>query len=1354
MADRPLFQRAPRIYPNLPGGEIEIPAPPSPPSEPKTMLVSVLLPAALAVGMLVATVVTMAASQMMMAVLSLGFMGVSSLVSLVNYVSQKREHKRATTERLAQYRAMLENKRRQMEALRDQQLSASREADPEPTECVARAQRRDSRLWERSPHDEDFLRLRVGTGRRPFLVNIKAPKLEEAGRPDPLAADALKLRGAFAEVDDAPVVLPLAEAGAMGVAGPRERVREATRALLLQIATHHSPDEVKIVAVFPADEGDEWLWLRWLPHTWAEDRRHRYLADDRDAAHRLLDGLHGLLGRRRQMASRPESRDAKPSPALVFVLADPNLVAGEPILPVLLQEGKALGAFSILLADSREGLLKGCRAVVELHSGHSLLIEASQGGGQAPFRVDAAPVDLLERLGQAMAPIRLQTLARPGDIPTSVPLLSLLGVERPQDLDVAGRWQRGEPYRTLAVPIGLRAGARPLMLDLHESGHGPNGLVAGTVGSGKTELVQSLIAALAVNYHPHEVAFVLLDFKGGDLLSPLRPLPHVVNTLTDLELDQVPRALLSLEAELARRERLFGEVRANLGVDINHIDDYLKLKRQGKVQESLPYLVLIADEFTVLKSARPDDMQRFVTIAVKGRGLGFRMILMAQKPAGVISEQIDANSRFRLCLRVARMEDSQDVLRRPDAADLTGAGRAYLSVDNNRIFELFQAAWSGAPYAPGVQASDPLEILAVNLDGSRNPVRLSPKPLAIQAPTTQLQAVVAHLSRVAQQQGIRRLPGAWLPPLPQQVALESIRPTRGWDGSRWQPATGWMEPMVGLLDDPAHQAQPPLTLYLAQEGNLAVYGAPGSGKTTLLETLVTSLAMDHSPEDVHLYLLDFGGRTLTVFTELPHVGAVILADEAERLQRLLRYLAREMEERRERFGRAGVNTLPAYRRATGGRLPAIVVMLDNYAGFFGLYPDSEEALAQIARDGKNLGVHLVLTAGTPLLRPKLTSSITMVVALELADRSEYANAIGRLGQFEPPQLPGRGLIRGNPPLEFHTALPAAADSEAGRSAALRDLAGRMQAAWTGPRPAPIGVLPDVVPLCSLLQPAEHPPAESGSSLAVPLGLDVETLAPFSLDLRDGPHFLVTGTLQSGKTTLLRSWLLALGEVLTPEQLYLYLVDFGRAGLLPLRGLPHMRRYADTEDSLDEALVEVAGLLKERRGRLEQARQDAGTFDELAWMAREPAVVVACDDFDLVNGNARSGSKQTLEHLIRRERGMGLHVLVAALVSELAAMYDGPAKALKELQTGFILGSSDYNDVQVVSLRLPGGEGGKPLPSGQGYYTRRGRYRQVKIAHCQAGPLALTEWVARIRSRCRGETGATMYDPVDASDAGS
>ena len=1198
---------------------------------------------------------------------SLPMMLVTYIWPVVGYIQQKRAFRRAAQTRAERYRQYLHARRTELQQVWTEQQAALRQVDPDPAECHRRVKHRDPRLWERSPGDRDFLHLRMGIGTAPFAIRLKIARDTAStwAEPDPLSQEAHALVGDLETVPQVPVTLSVPEVGIAGLAGPRQRVLEGVRSLLLHMAAHHSPDEVKVVALFPADEQDQWTWLRWLPHVWSEDGRRRYLAADREGAVRILDELHDTLTRRKA-----------PSPFFVMILADPSLAENTAAMPLLLDSPVQRGAATFVLAGSREGLPRECRAIIHLQGQGGELLETGEALKATPFVPDAAPADLAESFARAMAPIRIRRMTSPSATPTGVALFDLFGVSAVPELPLLELWQTAQPGRSLAVPVGLKAGGEALLLDVHEKGHGPHGLVAGATGSGKSELLQAVIASLAVHFHPHDLAFILVDYKGGALANVFRELPHLIGSITNLHGNLATRALAALKGELRRRQTLLGEN------GVSHVDDYQRLYREHRTAEPMPHLLFIVDEFAELKAEQPEFMRELISAVRVGRSLGVHLILATQKPAGVVDDQIWSNSRFRLCLRVERPEDSREVLKRPDAADLTNPGRAFFQVGNDECFDLFQAAWGGAPYIPGGPVVGTEAVAEVVLDGSR--YVLSPLPKNRSSQGQQLQVLVQHIAAVAQKAGIHRLPGPWLPPLPEQVILADL--VTPWKGPYWDPPQSWIEPVIGLVDNPQQQQQVPLRLPLGRDGHLAVYGAPGVGKTTFLRTLVTSLCLEHSPADLNLYLLDFGGRVLSLFSGYPHVGAVVLSDEEERLTRLFRFLTREVEIRKEAFGRAGVTTLPAYRLTAVEPLPAVVVVVDNFEGLTSSYPDAEETVAQLAREGSSYGIHLVLTASSYAgVRMRVSSNIMLTVALQQNDPGDYAMIVGRTGGLVPMSLPGRGLVRFQPPLEFQTALPFSGETEVERNRQQKALAQAMSAAWGGPRVREIAVLPEVVRLATVT------PA---------IGLEVETLEPLSPHLRDGPHFLIAGPPESGKSTLLRTWLLALADRFTPAEATFYLVDFRGDGLEALQNLPHARPLIMGDDALTEAIAEIDLTLKERRQLPDAAA---------------PSVVLAIDHFSAFRDGAGAINQEELERLVRRERGLGFHLLLAGATDDLSSAWDGVAKALKDGQTGFILGSADHSDLALLGVRVPHGDSGKLLPPGTGYFSCRGRARKFRAA---------------------------------------
>ncbi|MGQ9710854.1 MAG: type VII secretion protein EssC, partial [Anaerolineae bacterium] len=1357
---------SPRTFPSLPTGEVEIQAPPQAPARPTSSLVAVLLPFSftiLALGVSVAFVATNPTYLLISVPMMLG----SGLVGLFNYSGERSKYQRTVEERQRMYTAYLQQRHQELTALADRQRQAALSLHPDPRTCLAIARRDPDaapRLWERSsglerPRDPDFLHLRLGTGRLAAAFKVKPPPAPaQVGEADELLQQAMQLAASFQTVDGVPIALPLADVGAAGLAGPRPAVLDSARALLVQMAALHAPHEVKLVAFLPDHELDQWEWIRWLPHIWDEERKRRFIAVTPDQAQALAADFFPLL-QRRALKGGGEDTKVLFSQTYLFLFADPALygpaadTAGiGPLLRLILTQGAAIGAYGLFLGDRPEALPGACGAVVDLAAGRLRLMgPPTQEIPFSPDQVNAAWADTFAR---TLAPIRLRPLAATVGLPSTVSLLALLKAPAPQDIPISSLWGARDTHQSLEAPVGLGPGGGPLLVNFQDTARGGDGshaMVGGTTGTGKTRFLQTLVTLLAVHHHPHDVNFILIDYKGGDLLRGLEDLPHVVGTLANLEKQDaqavlVERLFVCLEAELRRRRNLLG------GADINTYQrDFL----QGKRTEAVPHLFVIIDEFAEMIRNSPDRAamtKRLLSIGATGRSLGVHLVLATQDPSGVVNDELRNNINTRLCLRMGSREASQAILRRPDAYEhITSAqvGRAILQVGNNDRFEMFQVAWGGDPYRPGRSDVVSAALYEVKLNGERVPLRAY-RPLA-PAGQTQLDALISQIVAVAQAEGIGRLGSPLLPPLREQVFLSELRAGEpGWNGAGWdaRPGAEWPAPIIGQLDDLENQVQPLLRLPLSREGHLVLFGEPGSGKTTFVQTLVTSLALDHSPSDVHLYLLDFSGQRLLFLRGFPHVGDVFLADDVDRLKRFFRFLTRELETRKGKFARLGAANLKEYRALGGDPLPAIVTILEDYDAFNRMCQDRNldlsDTLAQLVREGGAYGLHFVLTMVGPNTFPtRLATSISLAASFHLATR-DYAMAVGPTGGMEPAPLPGRGLLKGPPLLEFQTALPADGATDAERTRALQALMEQMERAWgQRPRPALFPPIPAVVGLSHLVTPAPTWPDTPPEGYTAAFALDVDDPdRPFEVPLADGPYFLIAGTPRCGKTSLLLAWALALAERYPPSALTGYAVDFRGGGLDVLRDLPHFSalqtskgrkgapRYITAEDHLAAALAEIEALMQKRQDDLAKARQKAG-FNLRAWVRSLPALWMLIDDYDAFKAEADAAHQDLLNLNLKRWRDLGFYLAVAGPIGEMETDW-GWIKLLRDNPVGFQMGTAQLN--QIFKINLPSDHPAKLLAPGEAFYVHRGLFRHLKMADPHVGPLSPHQWVEQIRKR--------------------
>ncbi|WP_170241548.1 type VII secretion protein EssC, partial [Streptococcus suis] len=511
------------------------------------------------------------------------------------------------------------------------------------------------------------------------------------------------------------------------------------------------------------------------------------------------------------------------------------------------------------------------------------------------------------------------------------------------------------------------------------------------------------------NFHPHDVAFLLIDYKGGGMANLFKDLPHLLGTITNLDGAQSMRALVSINAELKRRQRLFATH------DVNHINQYQKKYKLGEVSEPMPHLFLISDEFAELKTNQPDFMKELVSTARIGRSLGIHLILATQKPSGVVDDQIWSNSRFKLALKVADRSDSMEMLKTPDAAEITQVGRGYLQVGNNEVYELFQSAWSGADYQPDKdeQGIEDHTIYAINDIGQYEILNEDLSGLdqaeSIKEVPSELQAIVSKLKALTERLSIKALPQPWLPPLSKEIFLQDLRPQGFKD--LWGQASGLVA-RLGMVDIPSRQSQEVLEHDFEKDGHIALFSSPGMGKSTFVQTLVMDLARQLTPEELHFYLLDFGTNGLLPLRDLPHTADLLMAEDTEKLTKFMRRIKEELAKRKAAFSRYAVPNLTLYRQASGDELPVIFLVLDNFDGLkeASLGAEMETLLQTLAREGASLGIYLILTAGrSGALRPGLQASLKTRLALKLTDDVESRTIVGR-HQHVMEEVPGRGLV--------------------------------------------------------------------------------------------------------------------------------------------------------------------------------------------------------------------------------------------------------------------------------------------------------------------------------------------------------
>ncbi|MCL1829736.1 MAG: type VII secretion protein EssC, partial [Oscillospiraceae bacterium] len=1075
---------------------------------------------------------------------------------------------------------------------------------------------------------DDFMTLRAGSGSVPLRVNIKTPKQPLSLETDPLLEKGVQIAEKYAHVNDCPITFDILRNPTGGIIGDRRSAVALAQSLIVHAAAHHSYDELKIIVLSSPGELGSWRGARWLPHIFDNDRRERYIAADADGALAILNKFEDVITQRiRETSGADSSQTRMQLPFLLFICADAGMTERHGIMRCLTRNDPNLGVGAVFLFDDIAGLPKECSVIMDVSGDKGIIYSKDNSDAKEHFRLDSMNGAMLDDFARMMAPVRIENVFESAQLPASVSFLQGFGVGKPQELPIEANWQNSVPSRSMSVPIGVKQNGEPFRFDIHEKFYGPHGLVAGMTGSGKSEMVQSWILSMAVRFPPQAVSFVLIDFKGTGLILPFRSLPHLAGTISDLDTN-IGRNLIALENELSRRKALLDQY------GVSNISSYLNMYNEGKARESLAYLFVVIDEFAEFRVRFPDFMQAVDRIFAIGRTLGVHIILLTQKPANVVNEKMNANTRFRWCLKVAGSADSKDMLRHPDAAKITVPGRAYVQVGEDEVYEQIQTYWSGAPYNPerGPSIRRDAKISVVNLAGSRASYETE-KTTGFRAEKNEIDAVVDHLDNYVRKNNIDRARNIWTDKLPEQVMLAEIL-TIAFDGEDWNNKNTGLYIPVGKIDDPRSQSQYPLRLAPHEEGHFAVYGAPGTGKTTLLQTTVMSAALSFPPDQVNIYIMDFGGGSMNIFRELPHVGGIAVAGEDEKIDKLAKLISRELDERRQKFSSLGIVSIDAYREASGEKLPYIILVLDNFAPVQGMYPELESFFVNMTRDGGSYGIYLLVSAvGAMGLPFRIAQNIKSAAALRMTDKGDYAAIVGRTDGLEPENNPGRGLIRNAPPLEFQSALPASGKSENERIASIRALAALMNEKWRGVRPAGIPVMPERVTL------------EMIKSKDICVGLGAEDMRPAALPGSNEPFTIISGKGED-KSVLLRVIIRQYSEKLHDASIAL--LDSPSGGLAPAKA--YSGAYCSSGGDSDVYIDSLIPELNERRTR--RAEDGASDFTPL---------VIAIDDLGTFFDAVSNETINRLAAITTLGSGLNVYLLAAGDIDDISKLYYGGDK---------------------------------------------------------------------------------------------
>ena len=889
-------------------------------------------------------------------------------------------------------------------------------------ECAERIIREKSSLWERVIGQYDFLKLRLGIGTIAMSTEVKYPEKKFTMEDDILQRAMLSIAEEPKMLHNVPISISLADNIAVGLYGEKSATENFLKALILQMISLHSYDELKIMIIVDEDSERDWEFTKYIPHFWTEDKKVRFFASNSDEVKEFSSFLEKNVIIRQDSINR---NHLEFSPYYVLVSTNNKLSKKCEALFKLLKSNGKIGFSALFIGENFNDFPKETKTVIHVNGKNTKLFDKDDtSGAQVVFDAEYSTNENFSSISQKIANIELDLNEQQYLMPSTLTFLEMFSVGKVEHLNSLTRWKDNNPTKTLQTPVGVNSQGDLFNLDLHEKYHGPHGLVAGMTGSGKSEFIITYILSLAVNYHPDEVSFILIDYKGGGLAGAFEntdkgiKLPHLAGTITNLDGASIKRSLISIQSELRRRQEIFNEALKITNEGTMDIYKYQQLYRDKVVSQPLPHLFIVSDEFAELKTQQPDFMEQLISAARIGRSLGVHLILATQKPSGVVDDQIWSNSKFRVCLKVQERADSQDMIKCPDAAELTQTGRFYLQVGYNEFFALGQSAWCGADYIPtdvvekstdsSIQVVDNLGRVAMNIIPEQ-------KRKVGRGNSKQIVSVVKYLSDLAKEENISVRP-LWLEPIPECIFINELEEKYG-KTSR----NTYLDPLVGEYDDPFNQKRGVLTLPISKDGNCLIYGSSGSGKTTFLTTLCYSLINNHNANELNLYIIDFGSETLKAFERAPQVGGFITSSDEEMLINLFKMLQTEMNSRRGLFSDYG-GDYAGYCKNSGRIVPNIVVVLNNYAGFVEQYEDLQDDFSLLSRDGVKYGIYFIVSASnTNAVRYRTQQNFKIMMTMQLNDPTDYSIIVGKTDGLIPSNYKGRGLVSLDRVYEFQTA---------------------------------------------------------------------------------------------------------------------------------------------------------------------------------------------------------------------------------------------------------------------------------------------------------------------------------------------
>lgn len=1273
----PKFNRNTRVLTKINDEKIEILDPPPIPKKPKNDLIGRLLPS---LSMVLISVV-MASGGGAFVLFSL----VSSVVGIVTGVrgvrNAKKDYKKEKKDRVKKYTNYIDRKKNEIAQARQEEKDILCDKYISERQEIGRLKNFSHDLFDRCREDEDFLEVRLGIGKREAERKIEYKKQERLEVEDELQNVPKELHDQYKYISETPIVCSLNKVNAVGIIGKKTERFEIMKGMILDICARQYHADVKMFFVAEKQEADKITWLRMLPHVQNDILGiHNVVCDDSSRTV-IFEYLY------KELSLREESK--KNFPHIVVFLYDEYGFKSHP-LSRFVENAKEIGVTFVFFGDTRADISLGCEYLIQSsEAGKGTLIDTKDSKKEKEFTYNLISDSDMHAMVQLLAPVYTEEISLEGSLTKNISLFELLHILAVEDVNLAQRWNAAKVYQSMAAPIGV-AKSGMILLDLHDKAHGPHGLVAGTTGSGKSELLQTYILSMAALYHPYEVGFVIIDFKGGGMANQFKDLPHMMGRITNIDGKEINRSLRSIKAELNKRQRLFAEA------GVNHIDNYIIKVRKGEVKIPLPHLILIVDEFAELKAEQPDFMKELISAARIGRSLGVHLILATQKPSGQVDEQIWSNSRFKLCLKVQSPQDSNEVLKSPLAAEIKEPGRAYLQVGNNEMFELFQSAYSGAPERTEDSNLKEFTIYEITSSGKRLPVYVQKKKKE-QNVKTQLDAMVQYMASFCQKNQLKKLPEICLPSLEECIEF----PIQKASSDR----SSHIVAEIGIYDDPDNQLQDVYSVDLTNQ-NMMIIGSAQSGKTNLLQTLIRSVTTKYTPQDVNIYIIDFASMYLKNFETLNHVGGVVTASEDEKLKNLFKLLYKEIAFRKEKILSLGVSSFSAYKEAGFNDLPQIIVMVDNLTTLKELYFQDNDELLNICRDGLAVGVSVVIAnAQMSGIGYRYLSNFACRVALFNNDSSEYSSLFDYCHE-RINDIHGRCLVEVDKVhLECQTFLSFTGEKEYERVSQMKEYIEAVNQLANGKRAKAIPVIPNVL----TMQQVSADYANEMRNYDVVAGLDFASVMPFNLELNGIGAIALSGRKGMGIHNFMR-YLVRILEQRYSDKTEVYIIDGFARKLADVEKCKNVKEYEVLPAKSVDILCGIEKILQERYEKI--AIGESNLLDEAKMIM---VIINNAAALEEITNNLEA--QTAYNNIVGKYKNMNACIVVGDYPNENIS-YSAPDIIKKIRDARNFIFFDDLTNMKIIDLPLAAmREHKKPIEAGEAFYIHENEVRKLKTVKC-------------------------------------